>query len=47
MLSDSGNNRQMPKLERFLQGEVLCVRDVEIEWNEETMRVGMAARPGE
>ncbi len=37
----------MPKLERFLQGEVLCVRDVEIEWNEETMRVGMAARPGE
>jgi hypothetical protein len=40
MLSDSGNNHQIPKLESFLQGEVLCVRDVEIEWNEETMRVG-------
>jgi hypothetical protein len=45
MLPDSGNNRQIPKLERFLQGEVLCTRNVEIEWNEETVRAGVADGP--
>ncbi len=28
-----------------MQGEVLCARDVEIEWNEETVRAGVADGP--
>ncbi len=28
-----------------MQGEVLCTRDVEIEWNEETVRAGVADGP--
>jgi hypothetical protein len=45
MLPDSVNNHQLQKWLVFLQGEVLCTRDVEIEWNEETVRAGVADGP--